>query len=535
MLKGTLDDFTLPDVFRLMSFTRKTGKLDVVRSAGAGKVFFREGEVYYAESSISREPLGQKLIKARVLSEGQLMRALDEHAASGRRVGEVLVEHGAVTEEQLQAAVAEQVQDAVFDLLRWDLGEFTWQPGVVADVEVPIAVSGENLIMEASRRLDELEVIARKIPSERAVLAMAATPPEGAVEINITPEEWRMLVLVNGVRTVHEIAAMVGKDDFSVMRSLYGLVSAGLVEVADEGIDAEVGAADAEPEIDAAADAEPIVDEPVVETATIAAPVAEEDDAEVAVAEAPAPEAEVATEGAAAEVVLDDVVDPYPFAAVIDEPSSFDAGVVGLDVDAAPAGLEPFSFEGDEDLVAASPNGTASDEPMLVGAAEPDVQEDVDPLVPGDEDVPPYANWPDPVSVETFDAPTPSDLLTETPAAPDDPFLSDLLANGPRAVAPPPAPTPAPAPPPVQAPRVEPPAAPAVDPAPAAEPAPHVDRAAVVRELAGLFDDDERPQRPAPTRDREGADEPDERKRVEDDDQVTRGLISRLIDGVKGL
>jgi len=62
-----------------------------------------------------------------------------------------------------------------------------------------------------------------------------------------------------------------------------------------------------------------------------------------------------------------------------------------------------------------------------------------------------------------------------------------------------------------------------------------VDRAAVVRELAGLFDDDERPQRPAPTRDREGADEPDERKRVEDDDQVTRGLISRLIDGVKGL
>ena len=38
MLKGTLDDFTLPDVFRLMSFAKKTGCVDVVRSAGAGLV-----------------------------------------------------------------------------------------------------------------------------------------------------------------------------------------------------------------------------------------------------------------------------------------------------------------------------------------------------------------------------------------------------------------------------------------------------------------------------------------------------------------
>jgi len=29
MLKGTLDDFTLPDMFRLMSFSKKTGRLDV--------------------------------------------------------------------------------------------------------------------------------------------------------------------------------------------------------------------------------------------------------------------------------------------------------------------------------------------------------------------------------------------------------------------------------------------------------------------------------------------------------------------------
>jgi hypothetical protein len=51
----------------------------------------------------------------------------------------------------------------------------------------------------------------------------------------------------------------------------------------------------------------------------------------------------------------------------------------------------------------------------------------------------------------------------------------------------------------------------------------------VVRELAGLFSDDERQPRT------DGAPEGDQRKRVEDDDALNRGLISRLIDGVKGL
>jgi hypothetical protein len=235
MLKGTLDDFTLPDVFRLMSFAKKTGRVDVVRSAGQGKVYFRDGEVYYAESSLSKEPLGQKLVRSRALTEGQLMKALDQHALSGERLGSVLLQSGLVTEEQLESAVRQQIEDAIFDLLRWELGEFAWEPGGDFETEVHIGVSVENLIMEASRRLDEYEVIKRKIPSGASVLGMAATPPEGAVEINITPQEWRILVLVDGNRTVEDIATLVGLDEFGAMRVLYGLVSAGLIELISEG------------------------------------------------------------------------------------------------------------------------------------------------------------------------------------------------------------------------------------------------------------------------------------------------------------
>jgi hypothetical protein len=63
-------------------------------------------------------------------------------------------------------------------------------------------------------------------------------------------------------------------------------------------------------------------------------------------------------------------------------------------------------------------------------------------------------------------------------------------------------------------------------------PEPAIDRAAAVRELAGLFGDDDRPRASRAAAD---GGRPAVPQRIEDDDQITKGLISRLIDGVKGL
>ncbi|HWC14950.1 MAG TPA: DUF4388 domain-containing protein [Actinomycetota bacterium] len=604
MLKGTLDDFTLPDVFRLMSFAKKTGRLDVVRSAGQGKVFFRDGEVYFAESSLSKEPLGQKLVRARALTDGQLMKALDQHAASGERLGTVLIKSGVVTEEQLESAVRQQIEDSIFDLLRWELGEFGWEPNIQLDVEVHIGVSVENLIMEASRRLDEFEVIKRKIPSGAAILGMAATPPEGAVEINITPDEWRVLVLVDGHRSVNDIAGMVGLDEFGAMRVLYGLVSAGLIELISEGTVDEPAAAEPvaavrseeRPAADAVANvvteeavtpprqveeppAQPIrtvvtadlpelaevvepepAPEPVVEPEPIAVaepepvPAAEPGPAPepVAVAEPePAEEPEPVMQAPEPEPVMQEpepiMEAPEPTA----EPESAQAAAdpfadLGFDTPAveatardAPTVPAPSEEPSSIDEVFASfgllddATNNGMDAPSPAAIEEPSQLDSDDlaafgiaPIGPGTTTEQPAADepaWPEPAAIESFDAPQPDELVTSTPEP--DPFVSDLFsepATTPAAEEPPAPPAPAPVEPEMP-----------VSSAPSGE-APSVDRAAVVRELAGLFGDEDRPRsRPAGPRPDNTAE--DARKRVEDDDQVTKGIISRLIDGVKGL
>jgi hypothetical protein len=435
MLRGSLHDFTLSDIFRLLSFTKKTGKLEVVRGAGDGKVFFRDGEVYFAQSSVSREPLGQKLVRAGALTESALMRALDINAQTGERVGEILLREGAITEEQLGAGVRGQIEDAVFDLLRWEVGDFEFEPHERFTAEIPISVSVENLVMEASRRLDELRSIQKKIPSTEVVLAVAPSPPEGAREINITPDEWRVLVLLDGRRTVGEICEMANLDEFTGFRTLYGLISAGLADVASLGPAGQSDESGAAPAPDAAR-----------------AGAGRDDEATEVSVSAPDDSLPSAT----------DVWAPARDHGSGDEPSVGDTAFATVPDDVAP--LDDDTFLND----------------ILNG--EPSVQPELDSVPPNE-----VAN----------------------------PTGAEGGGTGSQ---------------------------PATDPEVATAPgAARVDRAAVVRELAGLFNDEgSRPRRPPSGRPDEAAPDdgsttPPAKRRVEDDEDINKGVIGRFIDGVKGM
>jgi hypothetical protein len=463
MLKGSLDDFTLSDIFRLLSFTKKTGKLEVGRSAGDGKVYFRDGEVYFAQSSIKSEPLGQKLVRAGALTEGALMRALDLNTQTGERVGEILLREGAITEDQLIAGVRGQIEDAVFDLLRWEVGKFEFESHERFTAEIPISVSVENLVMEASRRLDELRTMQKKIPSTEAVLAVAPAPPEGAREINITPDEWRLLVLVDGNRTVGEICQMSNLDEFTGFRTLYGLISSGLVDVASLG--------------------------PTAQPSPIARPPMEDAEGRL-VASGPAD----TIEGPSGDYGHDAPQEEFGFVPTtpasppdvveVEEPADHELTFAPANFDADHTESHAWADDGVDESQLAEVGPVIRDEAVPEGADSflSDILNGEPTLERGEVD---------------------GDSHEETPAVDQE----------------------------------EPPAAdPASDPATA-----KVDRAAVVRELAGLFNDDE--MRPHPTRSSKSGDDdsgdespsPVAKRRVEDDDEINKGLIGRFIDGVKGM
>src|SRR5450759_474854 len=238
-LRGNLRDFSLPDVFQLVTLSRKTGVLRIRRSDAEGSVWFRDGEVFFAQSNWHHEPLGTRMVAAGKIAPSGLARALEVQRAepeSGRRLGQILVDEGYATEKVLEAFVQEQIQDTIFDLFRWEEGDFDFEPLPEFPVEedIGLSVSIENIVMEGSRRLEEWNRIKKKIPSMDLVFKMATAPGEGTFDISLKPAEWNLLLKTDGTRSVAQLARETGQTDFEVARVIYGLFSAGLLEVASD-------------------------------------------------------------------------------------------------------------------------------------------------------------------------------------------------------------------------------------------------------------------------------------------------------------
>ena len=238
MLQGTLNDFSLPDVFSLLALTKKSGALQVASGGIDGRVFFREGAVCLALSDARRVPLVARLVTAGLVDEAQLRSMLSEHAGSSLGVTEAVVTSGQVEDRILSVFLREQIVDAVFELLRLKEGEFSFdasQPGLTRGVTLSVV----EVVGEANRRLEEWQLISRRIASPAAVLAMVPAAMDGREGVNLASEQWDLLALIDGRRTVAEVVDLTGKGEFATCRVLGDLVEAGLVEAQDPATGAQ--------------------------------------------------------------------------------------------------------------------------------------------------------------------------------------------------------------------------------------------------------------------------------------------------------
>jgi hypothetical protein len=224
MLEGTLDDFDLRFVFRFLSLARKSGKLTVVGPVGSGRVFFRAGEIYHAESDGRRQGFGRRLINARKLTEAELRRTLEYCAAHGKGLGEGLVDTGLVARSDLERVLREEIEEVALKLFRNRSGRFWFAVDELVDSDTRILVRVESLLQE------DAAVLKTRTPvlDPAFVRAAGSEPP---AQISISPEEWGVIASIDGRRTVGDIIDRLGQGDFPVMRSLRRLAAAGLVRV----------------------------------------------------------------------------------------------------------------------------------------------------------------------------------------------------------------------------------------------------------------------------------------------------------------
>jgi hypothetical protein len=241
LLQGSLQEFSLPNIFQLVKMSAKSGALTIRRDGESGKVFFRNGTITYAYSQPQLLPLGERLVKASAISTAQLRQALaaQKKSGDGSRLGGILLEQGRIDRETLENAVREQIQDTAFTFFSWADGEFEFAAeDTPPEEDVLVEMNVETVIMEGCRRIDEWELIFEQLGSLERVPHLAYgdhVDEEGT--LTFTAEEWRVVVHIDGRVDINTILRDCGLDRFHGAKVIYSLYSSGLISLSEPVIE----------------------------------------------------------------------------------------------------------------------------------------------------------------------------------------------------------------------------------------------------------------------------------------------------------
>jgi Domain of unknown function (DUF4388) len=233
-LEGSLDAFGLPDIFQLLSYTKKTGGLHLRFGAVAGVVYFATGSVTGACADSRRQTLARRLVGTGAVDDGPLADAVARAKAGGVGVSRALLDSGAVDSDVLARAASEQVVDAVGDLLGWPEGDFSFSVDEANPDEVGVALATEAVVAAASAQREAAQRVLARIPNADVVLYMPIMPPD---ERSMSGDEWALVALADGRRSVGDIAELTGSGYVTVAAALADLTDRGLLELAGGNAD----------------------------------------------------------------------------------------------------------------------------------------------------------------------------------------------------------------------------------------------------------------------------------------------------------
>lgn len=232
---GRLGTIQFGDVLQLAGQERWSGALVVRRTSREKRIFLEGGRVVGCLSDDPTEFYGRHLLLHGHLDEGRLARALSWCQEHGRRLGTALRELEMLSEDDVQATLAERTRDAVCDLFLWHRGIFYLETDAPPEEELaarPLDVFG--IVLEGTRWMDEHRRIRRLLVGDRVVLCHGpAWPPRE----ELSPIQRRVADAVDGQRDLATLHQHLGGSHFRFLEAAWRLCLAEVLDIARPGME----------------------------------------------------------------------------------------------------------------------------------------------------------------------------------------------------------------------------------------------------------------------------------------------------------
>jgi tetratricopeptide (TPR) repeat protein len=231
--EGPLWEGVVPGVLRGVYVGRRTGSLTFLHEDERRGVHFRRGNIVNADTDVREDRLGAVLVRSGRLSEADRRRAEGFAIRDRKRFGTVLLELGLLDRAGLEEALALHVDTVLSKVFAWTDGRYEFRHYdelPLANGEVTLHVSTGDLILQAARSVQDPDVVRYNLGDLKRVLVASSDPLLRFQRIRLTPLDGYVMSRVDGVLSAREVIQLIPLPASDVERSLFALLSTGVVE-----------------------------------------------------------------------------------------------------------------------------------------------------------------------------------------------------------------------------------------------------------------------------------------------------------------
>ena len=227
-LEGDLASVEVPDLLTFLHQGERSGVLAMERADQETKLYLRHGSPVYAASTRDDLRLGALLVRHGRLAQGAVDEALGRQLPTGPRLGQILVASQQINEAELGSFLKVQVSEVIFETFGWEEGWFSFYEKVPPPhTAVTLEMALQNLLIEPVRRIDVRPRLAEVFPDLALAVEMVVNPDRVKHIATLTPEEWNVLFLLDGRRSLSEICRLAGDvDEGATLQILHVLLRA---------------------------------------------------------------------------------------------------------------------------------------------------------------------------------------------------------------------------------------------------------------------------------------------------------------------
>lgn len=194
-----------------------------------GALFFKSGRVQFAASADTEKSLVTHLLRRGVISDHDHDDAV-RRLLSGKRIGTILAERGALQPEDVERFVREQLMDVARHVALLTDGEYVLEPGIEISESIILDASVEDVVVEACMTLDLFDRIWDHLGGLSALLRLRRDYLDRLDRMTLRPAVWDLVSLLAQERTIEELLAARPEPDFELCRLIYALERVGVIE-----------------------------------------------------------------------------------------------------------------------------------------------------------------------------------------------------------------------------------------------------------------------------------------------------------------